>query len=119
MEELKIQVRDALHLSGIRQADKPALLEHLHSKDIYNTTLNIPHPYLESHADSWIQRRAEHTKNCGKEVTFAIRSQDGKLIGIVSADNLEPGTTHRAEIGYWLARPYWGKGIMTEVVSAY
>ena len=25
---------------------------------------------------------------------------------------------HCAEIGYWLARPFWGQGIMTEVVRA-
>jgi len=119
MTELKIRLRDGLHLSSLEPDDKPALLEHLHSRDVYNTTLNIPHPYLEAHADSWMQKRAEHTRSCGKEVTFAIRNAEGKLIGIVSADNLEPGTTHRAEIGYWLAKPYWGQGIMTDAVKAY
>jgi len=119
MKDIRINLRDGIHLSSLRPTDKPALLEHLHSRDVYNTTLNIPHPYLEAHADSWIQKRAEHTKNCGKEVTFAIRDEDGKLIGIVSADNLAPGTTHRAEIGYWLAKPFWGRGIMTDVVRAY
>jgi len=115
----RITVRDGIHLSSLRPEDKAALLEHLHSRDVYQTTLNIPYPYLEGHADSWIQKRVEHTRSCGKEVTFAIRTEDGKLIGIVSADNLEPGTSHRAEIGYWLAKPFWGKGSMTDVVKAY
>ena len=26
------------------------------------------------------------------------------------------GKSHRAEIGYWLAKPFWGQGIMTAVV---
>jgi RimJ/RimL family protein N-acetyltransferase len=119
MEELLISVRDGIYLSAIRQTDKPALLEHLRSKDVYKTTLNIPHPYLEEHADSWIQKRIEHTRRLGKEVTFAIRDKNDKLIGGIGADNLEVGTTHEAEIGYWLARPFWGQGIMTDAVRAY
>jgi [ribosomal protein S5]-alanine N-acetyltransferase len=119
MEELKIKVRDALYLSGIRETDKPALVKHLHSKDVYNTTLNIPHPYLESHAESWIQRRIEHAERVGREVSLAIRDTEGKLIGVVGADSLELGTTHKAEIGYWLAKPFWGQGIMTDAVRAY
>ena len=119
MKEPRISVRDGVHLSAIRQTDKPALLECLQSKDVYKTTLNIPHPYLPAHAESWVQKRIEHTERLGKEVSFAIRGADDKLIGVVSADNLELGTTHKTEIGYWLARPYWGQGIMTDAVRAY
>lgn len=119
MIDLKIPVRSSLYLSSIREADKPALLEHLNDKDIYNTTLNIPYPYSEADADSWIQRRVSHTTRVGKQVSFAIRDSQDKLIGGVGADSLEPGTTHRAELGYWLARPYWGQGIMTDCVRVY
>jgi len=43
----------------------------------------------------------------------------GKLIGVVGADSLELGMSHRAEIGYWIARQYWGQGIMTDAVRTY
>lgn len=119
MTDLKIMVRDGVHLSGVRETDKPALLEHLQSKDVYKTTLSIPHPYLEADADWWIQKRIEHTKKVGKETCFAIRDAKGELIGGVGADSLDPGTTHKAEIGYWLAKPFWGQGIMTDAVRAY
>jgi RimJ/RimL family protein N-acetyltransferase len=119
MSQLKITVREGVHLSAIRQTDKPALLEHLHSQDVYNSTLSIPHPYTEADADWWIHKMIEHSKTIGQEVIFAIRDDEAKLIGVVGADDLVPGTTHRAEIGYWLARSYWGKGIMTEAVRAY
>ena len=119
MTQLKITVREGVHLSGIQQTDKPALLEHLDSRDVYNSTLNIPHPYTETDADWWIDKRIEHTKRIGKEVSFAIRDDEGKLIGVVSADSFEPGTSHRAEIGYWLARAWWGQGVMTDAVRAY
>jgi RimJ/RimL family protein N-acetyltransferase len=52
-------------------------------------------------------------------VTFAIRNPDGTLIGVVGAGHLEVGTTHRANLGYWLAKPYWGQGIMTRAVRCY
>lgn len=119
MTQFKIAVRDGVHLSGLQLTDKPALMEHLNSKDVYNSTLNIPHPYSEADADWWIHKRIEHARRIGQEVSFAIRDAEGKLIGVVSADDLEPGTTHRAEIGYWIARAYWGQGIMTDVVRAF
>jgi RimJ/RimL family protein N-acetyltransferase len=114
-----ITVRDEFHLSGLLLTDKPALVEHLRSKDVYNWTLNIPHPYTEADADWWIHQRIEHAARVGIVVSFAIRDASEQLIGIVGADHLEPGTSHRAEIGYWLARAYWGQGIMTDVVRAY
>ncbi len=117
--ELKIKIRDNLHLSSILESDKAALLKHLDSKEIYNTTLNIPSPYLVADADFWIRKRIEHTRKQGKEVTFAIRDDDAGLIGVIGADGYEFGLNHRAEFGYWLARPYWGKGIMTDAVKAY
>jgi len=120
MKNLELKVRDGFYLSPVRLADKPALLEHFRTRDIYNTTLNIPYPYLPEHADWWLQKRTEQTARVGKEVCFAIRTAaDGKLIGCISADTLEPQTTHKAEIGYWLAKPFWGRGIMTDVVRSY
>ncbi len=118
MLQLKINVREGIYLSGVTPADKPALLEHLKTRDVYETTLNIPYPYTGADADWWIKKRIEHTRKQGKEVAFAIRDK-GKLIGVVSADNFEVGTTHRAEIGYWLARHYWGCGLMSDAVRAY
>jgi len=116
---LELKVREGFCLSPIQRMDKPALLEYLNTREIYDTTLNIPFPYLESHADVWLQRRAEQSQRLSKEVCFAIRNSTGKLIGAVSADSFEPGVAHKAEIGYWLARPFWGRGIMTDAVRSY
>ena len=130
-----------MYLSSFCEKDKAALLEHLSTKDVYNTTLNIPHPYTETDADFWIHHRQQITKRQGIEVTFAIRDSNGRLIGGIGADELEITSNsspalgiptpiilnhslvspraHRVEFGYWLARPYWGQGIMTDAVRAY
>ncbi len=117
--ELRIPVSNGVYLSAVCLSDKAALLEHLRTKDVYNTTLNIPHPYSALDAERWIQKRIEHTQGVGLEVTFAIRIPDSGLIGVVSSENFEPGLTHKAEIGYWLAKPFWGQGIMTDAVRAF
>lgn len=119
MIESRLKFRDEFHLSGVQLADKFALLKHFKSKEIYDSTLNIPYPYAEADADWWLTRRIEKTLRQGTEVTFAIRKDDGEMIGVVGADSLEIGASHRAEIGYWLAKPYWGQGIMTDAVGVY
>ena len=41
---MKIVVNDQIHLSEFRPSDKPALIEHLNDRDIYDRTLRIPFP---------------------------------------------------------------------------
>ena len=118
MTETRIDVREGFYLSAVSLNDKAALLEHLEVKDIHNTTMNIPFPYTEADAEWWLGKRVGQTLRHAKEVTFAIRDH-GKLIGVVGADSLEIGESHRAEIGYWIAKPYWGRGLMTDVVRAF
>lgn len=56
------------------------------------------------------------------EGTWAvIWKESGEVIGCVgylpaSASNLKIAEDH-AEVGYWIARPYWGKGICTEALQ--
>ena len=50
-----------------------------------------------------------------------IWKESGEAIGCVgflpaSASNLKIAEDH-AEVGYWIARPYWGKGICTEALQ--
>ena len=114
--EVVIQVNDRIHLSEIRSSDKSAFVEHLNDKDICDRTLRIPHPYTKSDAEHFVGIVAEATAKHGHPVHFAIRDKPEQLIGGYGFDGLSYG--HRAEIGYWLAKPYWGQGIMTDVVRA-
>jgi [ribosomal protein S5]-alanine N-acetyltransferase len=117
--ELKINVRSDVYLSPVREADKTAVTEYLSDRDIHLNTLTIPYPYTEADAEMWIRKRLEHTQRVGHVVSFVIRNADGKVIGGVGADNLDPNADYKAEIGYWLAKPYWGTGIMTDALNAF
>jgi RimJ/RimL family protein N-acetyltransferase len=114
---MKIVVNDQVRLSEFRASDKLALVQHLNDRDIYDRTLRIPFPYMEKDADEWLALVAKITEQQGHQVHFAIRSADDALIGACGFDGFQVGKSHRAEVGYWLAKPYWGQGIMTAVVQ--
>ena len=57
------------------------------------------------------------------ETYAVVLRTTGEPIGsaaIKSEERLTPSlqTSPDAELGYWLAQPYWGQGLMTEVVKA-
>lgn len=116
---MRIQVNESICLSEFRPGDQVALVQHLQDKGIYDRTLRIPYPYSEADAAWWIDEVGRMTKQIGQPVQFVIRDDADFLIGGVGLDGLAEGQTHKAEIGYWLARPYWGRGIMTAVVRTY
>jgi len=114
---MNIVVNALIHLTEFCPSDKDALIEHLNDPDIYDRTLRIPFPYTAASADEWLALYAKITEQQGRPVHFAIRSDDDPLIGGCGFDGFQVGKSHRAEIGYWLAKPFWGRGIMTAVVQ--
>src|SRR5207302_256494 len=114
---MKFVVTDQVHLSEFRSTDKDALIAHLNDRDIYERTLRIPFPYTDASADEWLAQVAKSTRQQGRPVHWAIRTTDDALIGGCGFDGFQVGKSHRAEVGYWLARPHWGRGIMTAVVQ--
>ena len=114
---MKIVVNDQVQLSEFRSSDKPALIQYLNDQDIYHRTLRIPFPYTDASADEWFALVARITQQQGRPVHFAIRNAADALIGGCGFDGFQVGKSHRAEVGYWLAKPLWGRGIMTAVVQ--
>lgn len=116
---VNLKINDSYSISDIAPTDKAAYLEHLKEKQIYDQTLAIPFPYTEADADWWIHHNIEAVKiQGGRSVNWAIRrSDDDYLIGGIGFLGLEIGKDHKAELGYWLAKPYWNKGLMTEAVK--
>ena len=105
-----------IQLAELRSSDAKSLVGHLNDKDVYLGTLTIPFPYAAEDADRFLHAVRQATESFGHPVHFAIRQEDGQLLGVVGFEQLRHG--HRAEIGYWLGRPFRGHGVMTEVVRA-
>lgn len=84
--------------------------------DVASTTRLVPHPYEDGMAEQWLAaHQAEYDDE--KSLTLAITErQEGHLIGSIT---LVLGLADkRAELGYWLGKPYWGQGYCPEAAQA-
>lgn len=94
--------------------DAPRIAELAGAKEIAATTLLIPHPYTLRDATSWIATHQTALER-GEAVNYAI-TMSGELVGMIG---LRIQRAHqRAELGYWVGVPYWGRGIATEAARA-
>lgn len=95
--------------------DADALAKYANNRKIWiNLRDGFPFPYTIEHAREFLAMVAQQNP-----VTFfAIATPEEVIGGIGLTINTD---VHRftAELGYWLAEPYWGKGIMSESVTQF
>jgi RimJ/RimL family protein N-acetyltransferase len=72
--------------------------------------LAIPHPYPEDGAAKWVAAAQP-----GRDFAIVLR-ETGEVIGGISI--VESEHHRRAELGYWCAIDFWGRGYATEAVRA-
>jgi RimJ/RimL family protein N-acetyltransferase len=101
------------HLRPYRDGDEASLAK---NADNYHVWRNLrdafPHPYTLEDAYEWIAL----CKNEKKPTVFVI-DIEGEVAGSVGIVLQKDVHRKNAEIGYWLAEPYWGQGIVTEAVK--
>jgi len=94
--------------------DAPCLAAVINNKKVQdNLRDGLPYPYTTKDAEEFIGVILPAGKD--KDYTFAIIYDDEIVgnIGILGKDNVHRLT---GELGYYIAEPYWGKGIATEAV---
>jgi RimJ/RimL family protein N-acetyltransferase len=97
-----------------RTTDKPSLLRHANNRNVWrNLTHRFPHPYTEADADDWLSLAA----NAPNATAWCI-DVGGEAVGGIGLRVGEGVYAKTAEFGYWLAEPFWGRGIMTAAVQA-
>ena len=97
-----------------RTSDAESLLRHANNRNIWlNLRDAFPHPYTKHDARAYIRS----VRDRSPETTFAIAVDDEAVgsIGFVLRTDVERVS---AEIGYWLAEPFWGRGITSEALAA-
>lgn len=97
-----------------RASDAAGIVRHANDRDVWlNLRDQFPHPYGTADAHAYIRSVVSQSP----PLSFAIVVADDPAGGI----GLRPGTDierRSAEIGYWVGRTYWGRGIMTAAVRA-
>jgi [ribosomal protein S5]-alanine N-acetyltransferase len=97
-----------------RASDRDSLARHANDREIWiNLRDRFPHPYTPADADAWLALAPE----LRPETNFAI-AVDGEAVGGIGLALQEDVHRRSAEIGYWLGREYWGRGIATEALRA-
>lgn len=84
----------------VEAADNPSVARYL--RDIF------PSPYTHADAVAWIKLN----ETADVQTNFAIDA-DGTLAGGIGLRLFDGERRLCAEIGYWLAEPFWGRGIIT------
>lgn len=95
--------------------DAATLVAALNNKKIQdNLRDGLPYPYTEEDAKDYITAMIESDKNT--TYAFAITVDDKAIgsIGVFRKDNIHYRT---AEMGYYIAEPFWGKGLGTSAVK--
>lgn len=95
-------------------ADATYLAMAVSNKNIQNNLRDgLPYPYTEQDGADFISAMLSADEN--ETFAFAITVED-KVVGSIGV--FRQGNIHRltAELGYYLAEEYWGRGIMTEAV---
>lgn len=82
--------------------------------DVAKMTSSVPHPYPQLSAEGYIML-TEAARPLGKDMPFAIALPGQGLIGAAGFHARGEGAW---EFGYWIGKPFWGKGFATEAARA-
>ena len=106
MKPLEIQSvieTPSLRLRPPHLNDAGRLAKLLNDFEVARMTTSIPHPYGIEDAEQFVCDATPET--------FVVEHMDHGPIGTVG---FSEGEGRRAELGYWIGKPYWGSGYATE-----
>ncbi len=97
-----------------RPHDGPSIVRHANDYEVWRSLRDrFPHPYTLHDAEAWLAR----VRNASPPLDFAITFDDEAVGGI----SLTPGTDIErmsAEVGYWLGRSFWGRGLASAALGS-
>jgi RimJ/RimL family protein N-acetyltransferase len=105
-----------LWLRWPRAADAVAVAKLAGDAEVAEMTAQIPHPYPAGAAAEFIlSARAGNLSGESLVLVLTGRSRPNEAIGCIGLHATD--RTH-ATLGFWLGRPHWGQGLMTEAGRA-
>jgi [ribosomal protein S5]-alanine N-acetyltransferase len=100
-------------LRPLTGADAASFASHANNPNIARYMSDaFPHPFTVEHAQRFIANAMSHEPNR----IFAIEV-NGEAAGGIGIHPQAGMYTMNAELGYWLAEPYWRKGIISAAIK--
>ncbi|CCE02699.1 GNAT family N-acetyltransferase [Bradyrhizobium sp. STM 3809] len=108
-----------LILRPLALSDAPAIQRHFDNWNIIrNLAATVPWPYPADGAETFVRLQLDKIA-AGEEIyqwVLVLRDGDGEAIGNIHfRPRAESVKGHR---GFWLAEPYWKRGLMSEAIAA-
>ena len=102
-----------LKLRSPEARDLPRIAQMASDYDIARMTLRMPHPYAPAHAEAFLAQTAAQDRT--RDNTFVVELEDEGPVGVLGFfHDKDP----YPEMGYWIGRPWWGRGLATEAAEA-
>jgi RimJ/RimL family protein N-acetyltransferase len=93
--------------------DAPALFDAIADEGVVRNLATAPWPYLYADAEAFLARERHPAE---PSCLIFLRTGDApRLVGGVGLGATPDGGV---ELGYWIARPFWGRGLATEAAAA-
>ena len=109
MKELVLQ-GEALIMRPLEAVDAADIYAFVQAKEIAENTF-VPSPYPPEAADEFVRTRRELWRKGEAYVFGIIERRGGCFAGCMGLHPIEEH--NRAEVGYWIGKPYWGRGLAT------
>lgn len=95
-----------------RPTDADRLTRYLDNFAVAGNLARVPYPYRLADAKAWL--RSWRPDRPAEDTGFTIDLPGEGLVGHVGFHSDGRGT----QLGYWLAQPFWNRGLMSEAVGA-
>lgn len=92
--------------------DIPAIARLANDPDIARMTCRMPHPFGQGDAEDFVVQVA--AQDPARAATFLIEHEDQGLVGVIG---MFEDADVAPETGYWIGRPFWGRGFATEALE--
>ncbi|AQR62846.1 GNAT family N-acetyltransferase [Brevundimonas sp. LM2] len=92
--------------------EAPVIARLADDEAITRMTLRMPHPYALADAEAFVVNVA--AQDPARAHTFLICHEDLGPVGVIG---LFEDADLAPEVGYWIGRPFWGRGFATEALE--
>jgi RimJ/RimL family protein N-acetyltransferase len=103
-----------IYLRPVRPSDAKSIYRYARHREISRYTY-VPYPYRLEDSYAFLKSLRRWRKKGTSEVFGMVDKGSNQLLGLIGMHRIDR-VNKRVEIGYWLGKEHWGKGITSEAV---